>query len=134
MLTCAELFIQLLDSKEFNYSSDIGDNGKVIVNFPHKNHVTKCIFSGEDGNYLALFLVYENIPDDKTADMLVLCNEINSQYKWVTFYLDKDNDLIINNNAILCPENAAEETFELLLRMIQITEELKPKIMRTIYA
>ena len=48
--------------------------------------------------------------------------------------MDKDNDLVFHDDAILSPENAAEEAFELLIRTLKITDDVKPTFMRAIYA
>lgn len=134
MLKFAELFTQYLDSKEFNYETYTFDDGDVLVEFPYKGKATKLIFGGEDGKYLSLYLNFENVPEDKYVDVLIACNELNKQYKWATFYLDDDRDLIIHDDAILSEESAAEEAFELLVRIIHIGDDVKPVIMKAIYA
>ncbi|MBE6943671.1 MAG: hypothetical protein E7453_05355 [Ruminococcaceae bacterium] len=131
--TCAQLFVDDLNSKDMNFGS--GNNGDVsFVEFPYQGKVAKLLFSGENGEYLSIYLVYERVPEEKFADMVLTCNEMNCMYKWVTFYVDSDSDLILHDDAILSVENAADEAFELLVRILKIGEEVKPKIMRTIYA
>ena len=132
--TCAKLFTDLLDSKDLNYKSGVDKDGDSVVEFPYQGKVTKMFFSGEEGGYLSMYLVFERVPDDKVAEAIFVCNELNNRYKWVTFYVDKDNDVIFHDDAILSPANAAEEAFELLLRMIKIGDDVKPQIMRAIYA
>ena len=133
MLACAELFIENLRSKNLNFDVNELPDGAVRVAFPYQGKVTRCIFNGDNGSYLSLYLDYEKIPEEKLADAVFLCNELNAEYKWVTFYVDKDNDLFLHDDAILAVENAAEEAFELLVRLVKIGEEEKPRIMRTIY-
>lgn len=134
MLACAELFTKSLDAKGLHYAVNVDSDGDVIVDFPYQGKVTKCIFSGDNGTYLSLYLIYEHIPEDKFADAIFACNEFNTRYKWVTFYVDKDSDLMVHDDAILAIENAADEAFELLLRMLKIGEDVKPTIMKVIYA
>ena len=81
-----------------------------------------------------MYLVYERIPEEKVADVIFLCNELNAVYKWVTFYVDNDNDLVMHDDAIVSADIAADVCFELLVRMLKIVEDLKPRIMKTIYA
>ena len=132
-MRCAELFINFLKSKNFNFNANVDSDGDYIVDFPYDGKITKCIFSGDDGKYLSLYLIYENIPEDKLASLIFACNELNTKYKWVTFYVDTDRDLMLHDDAILTPENAADEAFEILLRMINIGNEAKPTIMRALY-
>ena len=134
MLKCAEQFTETLKEKDLNYTTADTEKGDTVVDFPYKGKVTKCIFSGEDGQYFSMYLVYERIPEDKVADLIFLCNELNTEYKWITYYVDKDNDLVMHDDAIVSPESAAEECFELLIRMLKISEDIKPRIMKAIYA
>ena len=131
--TCAQLFVDDLNAKEMNFHS--GNDGDVsYIEFPYKGKVAKLFFNGDQGEYLSIYLVYEHIPEEKFADMILTCNELNCMYKWVTFYVDNDSDLIFHDDAILSVENAADEAFELLVRILKIGDEVKPKIMKTIYA
>ena len=101
MNACAELFISLLESKNFHYSSHIDDDGDVIVDFPFKGKVFKCFFNGSTGSYLSLYCLYEHIPDEKLVDVIFLCNELNTKYKWITFYVDHDKDLLHEHRGTL---------------------------------
>ncbi len=134
MAICAENFTALLDSKGLQYQSYLDKDGDTVVDFPYHGKVTKCFFSGEEGRYFSLYLVYEKVPEEKFADVLFVCNELNAQYKWATFYVDRDSDLVIHDDALLSEESAAEEAFELLVRIIKITDDVKPQIMKAIYA
>jgi hypothetical protein len=42
--------------------------------------------------------------------------------------------VVFHDDAILSPSNAADEAFELLLRTLKIGDDVKPQIMRAIYA
>lgn len=127
-----ELFKEFLDSKGFNYASHIDNDGDGVVDFPYDGKVVKCFFSGD--KYLSLYIVFERVPEDKLADVIFLCNDLNSRYKWVTFYVDKDGDVIIHDDAVISVETAADEAFELIIRMLDITKDTKAEIMKCIYA
>ena len=132
--TCAELFIEHLKAKNLNFECGTDKDGDSVVEFPYQGKVTKIFFSGDDGCYLSMYLVYERVPDAKVADVIFTCNDLNCQYKWITFYVDKDNDVVLHIDAILTPDTAAEEAFEMLIRMLKIGDDVKPQIMRAIYA
>jgi len=132
--TCAQRFTDFLDSKKLKYSSGVDRDGDFVVEFPYSGKITKMFFTGNEGSYLSMYMVYERVPADKVADVIFTCNELNAQYKWVTFYVDKDNDVVLHDDAILSLSNAADEAFELLLRMVKIADDVKPQIMRSIYA
>ena len=133
MNICPELFAKSLKSKKLNYQSGTsGDNS--VIEFPYDGKIARLFFCGDKGTYLSVYLVYESVPKEKTVDVILTCNDLNAQYKWITFYVDRDNDVILHDDAILTPETACEEAFELLVRMLKISDEVKPVIMKAIYA
>ena len=133
MKICAELFVNNLKSKDLHFDVDERDD-VTIVSFPYDGKVARLVFNGDDGSYLSLYMVYENIPEEKFVEAIVACNELNTQYKWATFYVDKDRDLMVHDDAILSVSNAAEEAFEIMLRILNIAKEAKPILMKAIYA
>lgn len=132
--TCAELFVENLKSKNLNFECGTTKSGDSVVEFPYSGKVAKMFFGGNDGGYLSIYVVYERVPEDKLSDVIFACNELNCRYKWVTFYVDSDNDVVLHDDAILSVSNAADEAFELLVRILKIGDEIKPDIMRAIYA
>ena len=134
MRACAERFVKYLDSKGFHYDAKVDSEGDDVVVFPYQRRDTTCFFCGEDGKYLSMYTTFESVPEDKFLEALIACNELNAQYKWVTFYIDKDKDLIAHDDAILNVETADDEAFELLVRTLKILDEAKPVIMKAIYA
>lgn len=134
MLPCAELFCELLKSKELHYIDKELPEDKFLVHLPFDGNNFTCIFSGSQGEYLSLRMFFEKVPDEKYADVLLVCNALNAQYKWVKFYIDNDNEIAFEDDALLSLDSAADESFELLIRMINIFKEVKPLFMKAIYA
>ena len=132
--TCAELFKSFIEAKGLACSTGADDDGDSVIEFPYKGKTAKMFFCGDEGHYLSIYVVYEEVPKDKTVDTIIACNALNVQYKWVTFYVDDDNDVVLHLDAILSPATAAEEAFELLVRTLNIGDEAKPIIMKAIYA
>lgn len=134
MNTCAANFVAFLESKNLHFDAREIDNGGAMVAFPYNGKLARIFFNGQDGTYMSMYLVFESVPAEKIPDMLVVCNELNSTYKWVKFYLDSDNDLVLQDDAILSVDSAADEVFELMLRMFDIGKDVKNQIMKAIYA
>lgn len=132
--TCAELLVQNLKSKNLNFECGTDKDGDSVVEFPYQGKVAKMFFSGDQGQYLSIYLVFERVPEEKLSDVIFTCNELNARYKWITFYVDRDNDVVFHDDAILSMENASDEAFELLIRILKIGEDVKPVIMKAIYA
>ena len=131
---CAELFTKNLESKKLNFRSGENKSGDSVVEFPYEGKVARIFFAGEDGQYMSIYIVFENVPAEKRTDVILACNEVNLAYKWVTAYVDSDNDVIFHLDAKFSPEEAADEAFEMLVRTLKIMDEVKPQIMRAIYA
>lgn len=134
MKICAELFKKKLESQNFNFDTSELEDGDIYINFPYSGKFAKLFFAGDDGEYMSMYFLSERVPAEKKNDLILLCNKLHRDYKWITFYVDEDNDLMLHLDAILCPENAAEVAFELLVRMVKIYDEVKPEIMKAIYA
>lgn len=133
MLKCAELFIEDLKAKELVCSVKEDSDGDVAVRFPYQGRDTCFIFRGEEGRYVSIFTVFESVPEEKVNDMYAVCNDLNATYRWLKFFVDRDNDLMVTDDAIVSEESAADECFELLGRRINILKEVKPIIMRALY-
>lgn len=134
MNICAQAFANNLDSKNLTYSVTRDDDSRTVISFPYKQRRTSIIFAGEEGIQCQFQTVIESVPEDKVMDLIVVCNSLNTQYRFVKFVVDSDNDLMNYSDAILTPETAGDECFEVLLRSLQIIEEAKPTFMKAIYA
>lgn len=133
MNTCAELFINNLKSKDLGCDVREIEDG-VLVHLSYDNKPINMIFKGDNGSYFSLYITFENVPQEKVVDAIIACNELNTAYKWAKFYVDKDNDIMVQDDAILSVATAAEEAFEILLRVIDIAKDAKQPLMKAIYA
>lgn len=134
MKTCAQKFKQYLESKDYKFTLYADDEDNAVIGFPYSGREAKCFFTGDDGEYLSIYMVYESVPEAKYANALIACNEVNCKYKWVTAYLDEDRDILLHLDALLTPETAAAEAMEMLVRLIKISDDVKPVLMKAIYA
>ena len=132
MNTCAELFIANLESKHLTYDvKELGD--ETLVAFPYDGRRTNFVFAGDQGDHAQMQTIIERVPDDKFIDVVLACNQINAEFRYVKFAVDKDNDVMVFTDAILDPSTAGEECFELLIRSLKIISDAKPIIMKAIY-
>ena len=134
MNICAELFVAKMDTVNVHYTVSERED-KVIIRVPFDGYSTTVVLDNDDdGTHPALRTVLENCPDDKIADVIYVCNQLNMKFRWVKFYVDSDGDVMIEDDAIVSSENAGEELLELVYRTASIIKEAKPSIMRAIYA
>ena len=74
-----------------------------------------------------------NVPAEKTAKMLLILNDCNHKFRWVKFYLDDDNDVIANGDAMFDEQNAGAACIELIMRTASIIDDAYPEIMKGIW-
>ncbi len=134
MKHCTEKVVEWVKSKNLTIIPNRSDEKTDVLDFPWDGKSLRCIFTGAEGEYLSLFYYLESVPEDKIADVLLVCNEMNAKYKWVKFYIDSDNDIALQDDAILNLATAGEEALELIVRMIDILKNSKPEFMRAIYS
>lgn len=68
--------------------------------------------------------------DNKLAAGLIACNELNRKYRWVKFYVDEENDIIAEDDAIIDATSCGPELRELVVRMVDIIDKGYPTIMQ----
>ncbi len=135
MIDSAQMYIAKLKAEELKYTTRDLPDGSIVVSVMFNMVFTHAIFqSNDNGKHVAFRTQLESVPAEKVNDMLVVCNSLNMRYRWLKFYLDKDNDIMVEDDAIVSPETAGEECFELLIRTAGIIKEVKPFIMKAIYA
>ena len=74
------------------------------------------------------------VPGEKTAKLLLTLNECNHKFRWIKFYLDEDNDVIVNADIIFDEINAGPTCIEIVMRTANIIDEAYPDIMKAIWA
>ena len=134
MNTCAKAFADNLKSKDLNF--DVRElEDETLVIFPYENRKTTFVFAGDNGEYAQMMTVIESMSDDeKFVEAVMACNQLNRRFRFVKFVVDDDNDVMALSDAILDPNSAGDECFELLVRSLKIIKEARPQIMKVIYA
>ena len=134
MVVCAQAVIDTLNEKELTFDVTEREDGGVNIAVPFRSYRIVLLFDGGDeGSHVALRVVFESCPTNRVGGLLVICNSLNAQYRWLKFYIDDDRDIMIESDAILDFETAGDECYELISRTVSIIEEVKPRIMNGIY-
>ncbi len=63
-----------------------------------------------------------------------LLNAENAKYRWIKFYVDDDNDIRAEMDAVLDLDTAGDECFELMLRMCDIVDDAYVEIQKGFWA
>ena len=125
-------FISTLETEGLKYREL--DDRVVEIRFGGDNLSTIriLVFFSKDGAGYAQLAGMEicSFKDNELAAGLITCNEMNQKYRWVKFYLDKDQDLTVSADAILDINSAGKECLELVLRLVHIIDESYVDFMR----
>jgi len=135
MNTALKMFTDYMDKKETRYT--VLDDRKVRVGFRGKNmpSISALFIFGNDGRDVAIrYFSIAKVPDDKISDACVVCSKLNAKYRWIKFYIDKDNEITAEDDAVIDPFTTGEECYELLLRGTDIVDEAYPEIMKVIWS
>ena len=107
------------------YSGDNVNTIAVIVIFDENN-------SGKTVHFVVTSLAKFN--EKKLANGLVVCNTLNQKFRWTKFYIDNDMDLRVEADAIVDDESVGEECAEMVQRIVQISDQAYPEVMKVVWA
>ncbi len=132
-------FTQVLDSKNLRYDVDERPEQEdcvVSIGITMDNSSFRVkLFIDDDNKHVALrCFSIANAPENKYANALVTCNKCNLEYRWIKFVIDSDRDINAQDDAVISPETAGEELFELMLRMLNIVDDCYPEFMKAIWS
>ncbi len=137
MNLCAKNFIQTLDAKGLKYDVEEREDDCVVsASFTMDNASLRVrLFIDDDNEHVAIrCFSIANAPENKYANALVACNKCNLEYRWIKFVIDSDRDINAQDDAIISPETAGEELFELMSRMLGIVDDCYPEFMKAIWS
>ena len=120
-----------LDQKGVKYREPKDELLHVVYRGDKLNEIGIIIDFQSEGNR-AQFMCFSigKYEQDQYAKGLIACNACNAKYRWVKFYLDNDNNTVVQADAILDEANCGEEVFELIQRMVGIIDETYPVFMK----
>ena len=130
-----KLFTSHMDQKGIKYS--ISDQNTVKVTFSGDNmkSIDVFVFFDKNGGRSVAFRSWSfaTFKEDKLATAYKVCNDLNNQYRWVKFFIDKDGDVIAQIDAVVNEETCGKECMEMVGRMVNISDEVYPSIMKTLW-
>ena len=93
------------------------------------------LFFDKDGDGLVQLSTwgFAKFSEKNYAKGLISCNEMNSQYRWVKFYLDSDRDVFATIDARIDMQTVGEECYELIRRMVNIVDNAYPVFMKAVW-
>ena len=129
-------FIRTLDREGLKYT-DVGEfHVKLAYTADNTNNIEISVIFDEDGNGLVALRCWSfgKCPNGKRAALLEACNQLNTEYRWVKFYIDNDQDVSAALDAVIDIDTVGDECVQLVRRMVNIYDDAYPILMRACWA
>lgn len=129
-----ELFRDMLKERGALAELGVTGSGKKYVDITVENRSYTAFFNGSGNDYLSIRYQHKNVPFEKKGEVILLCNELNSRFKFVKIYIDEDNDIMMCIDLRLTEEDAMETAYDAFIKMVIYIERNKEKIRDVIYS
>lgn len=137
MNMAAKAFGAYLEKRDIKYTIRGDDEDMVLVRYAGDNMSDIPVwfnFSTNTHDVAVRVVSIAKIPENKIANACFACSKLNSKYRWVKFYLDFDNEVTAELDAIITPSTVGEVCYELLRRIKNIVDETYLIFMQTIWS
>ena len=130
-------FETALDQRDIKYVEHEAAQPAVRIGYNMENmsHLDVFFWFDNDGESMHFGSgVIAHVPDGKIEAALHAINAANVNYRWLTFFLDRDNDIVASGDQVLAPNVVGDTCYELLNRTLSICDEAYVKFMQAIWA
>ena len=135
MSTYKDLFMRYMDREGVKYT-DVRENVvRVTYSGDNMKSIPVYVIFDKDGDPMVQLQCWEIMNfNNKEGEAMVACNELNAKYRWIKFYMDKDNDIIAECDAYIDAATCGEECLKLVKRVVNITDDAYPVLARAMWA
>lgn len=131
----ARAFCAYMDANGIKYTVQKENFIKVLYRGDNLDSIPVFAIFDEDNDPLVAFKCWDIANfKNKEADALIVCNILNAEYRWVKFYLDKDNDIVASIDAIIDLDTCGSECMALVRRVVNIVDDAYPRIAKARWA
>ena len=130
-----DLFIEYMEANNIKYT-DV-DEFCVRVSYSGDNMRTIAVYLmfDKDGEGMVQFVCMEIAKfKNNTAPGILTCNDMNTKYRWVKFYVDGDGDLMCEADAYIDEYTCGEECMKMVRRVVNIVDDTYPTFMKALWA
>ncbi|MBQ4099496.1 MAG: YbjN domain-containing protein [Clostridia bacterium] len=135
MVEFAQLFTEHMDAKGVKYTVKSENVVNVTYNGDNKDEISIYVVFDKDGDGLVELKCWDVEKfKNKKDSALKVCNDLNLKYRWVKFYVDDDDDVIVSMDAIIDRSTCGAECLSLVLRLVNILDDAYPEIAKARWA
>ena len=129
-----QIFMQQLNEKRIAFS----DFNETTVRIVYSGNNLKTIpvyisFDKDDECNCELFCFDIANFSEKVGEGLVLCNQLNEEYRWVRFYLDDDEDLFVASDGDFSANFVCDDNLVNIQRLVNAIDLAYPAICEELY-
>lgn len=129
------IFLSYMDSEKIKYSDDGEYRVRVSYNGDNLKTIHMYVFFDKDNGPRAQVRCWQIANFKNKEDLGIrLCNELNNEYRWLKFYLDKDADIVASLDTYMDERTCGFFCLDLVKRSVSIIDEVYPRIARTLFA
>lgn len=132
-----EIVTAYLDSQGIKYLNSVDHPSRISLLFNTDNipQITVNVFFDEQDKPNVQFVGYDIVKfnEENLIKGLKICNELNMEYRWLTFYINDTHSLVVNADALYNTENCGEISLSYILKMVNIVDQAYPKIMKNLW-
>lgn len=136
-MSCIDQYIEILDKEDLNHSDVETVDGNDIVHFGMDLKNVKgvnVLIVFDECSASVIVRDIASVPDDKFGDGLIVCNELNNQYRFSRFTVTDDNEFCAQTDALVDEHSAGDEAWAMTINLLKRVDEAYARLMKAIWA
>ncbi len=135
MANYKSLFTRYLDMKDIRYSEPNDNVVRIAYSGDNLKTIPVFVFIDEDGEPIFQFKCWDIANfKGKEAKGIMACNDLNNEYRWVSFSLDKDADIIASIDAFVTEDSCGEIGLALVRKVVNIVDDAYPTFAKSMWS
>ena len=138
-MSTATLVREAFAQKELKYKEfrELEDGGTLMVagfNGQMATYDLLMVFDKEDHTVMIRVGRLAKVPIDRQFEVLSALNELNREYRFVSFYSDPEDFVAVQTDRVIAANETADPVMEMIVRVVQILDGAYPRIMKAIWS
>lgn len=138
-MSTATLVREAFAQKELKYKEfrELEDGGTLMVagfNGQMATYDLLMVFDKEDHTVMIRVGRLAKVPIDRQFEVLSALNELNREYRFVSFYSDPEDFVTVQTDRVIAANETADPVMEMIVRVVQILDGAYPRIMKAIWS
>ncbi len=138
-MSTATLVREAFAQKDLKYKEfrELEDGGTLMVagfNGQMATYDLLMVFDKEDHTVMIRVGRLAKIPIDRQFEVLSALNELNREYRFVSFYSDAEDFVTVQTDRVIAANETADPVMEMIVRVVQILDGAYPRIMKAIWS